>query len=290
MRNRFVLLSMAIVFVGVLGLPARATAFGRDGHAIIGKIADKYLSEKARAAIKELLAEHEYKSLADERLPNWADAIRSSGMFRTKYPDMSMWHYIDVDVDVAFDKLEISDYTKDGKCALDALKHFQTILKDPTQPIQDRREALFFIAHIVGDLHQPLHCAERNNDKGGNLVKVQLQGDTGRASNLHSVWDTPMVKNAMGALTVEDFVTRRTGALTAEKRQEYQKGTLEDWILEGNKLARDKVYQDKGEKLPTDGKPVTLSDAYLKEGGEIVDVQLVKGGVRLAQFLNDTFK
>ena len=79
MRNRFVLVSMAMVVVGVVGLPARATAWGRDGHAIVGKIADKYLSEKARAAIKELLADHEYKSLADERLPNWADAIRSSG-------------------------------------------------------------------------------------------------------------------------------------------------------------------------------------------------------------------
>ena len=67
-------------------------------------------------------------------------------------------------------------------------------------------------------------------------------------------------------------------------------GSLEDWIIEGNKLARDKVYQDKGEKLPTDGKPFPLSEAYVKEGGEIVDVQLVKGGVRLAQFLNDTFK
>jgi hypothetical protein len=56
------------------------------------------------------------------------------------------------------------------------------------------------------------------------------------------------------------------------------------------KLAREKVYVDKGEKLSTDGKPVTLSDAYLREGSEIVDGQLVKGGVRLAQFLNDTFK
>src|ERR1700677_4608841 len=149
MRNRFVLLSMAMVVVGVVGLPARATAFGRDGHAIIGKIADKYLSEKARAAINELLAEHEYKSLADERLPNWADMIRSSAMFKKKYPDMSMWHYIDVDVNVPLDKVKIADYTKDGKCALDALKHFQAILTDPKQPIQDRREALFFIAHIV---------------------------------------------------------------------------------------------------------------------------------------------
>lgn len=210
MRYRVVPLSMAIVLIGVLGVPARAPAFGKDGHAIIGKIADKYLSEKARAAITELLAEHEYKSLADERLPNWADMIRSSGMFKKKYPDMSMWHYIDVDVDVALDKLKISDYTKDGKCALDALKHFQTILKDPTQPIQDRREALFFIAHIVGDLHQPLHCAERNNDKGGNLVQTQFKSDADRPINLHSVWDTPMVKNAMGGLTVEEFVTRRT--------------------------------------------------------------------------------
>ncbi len=289
MRNRLAVVSLLAVVVATVGLPGRAAAWGKDGHAIVGKIADKYLSDKARAAIKELLAEDQFKSLADERLPNWADAIRSSGMYRKKYPDMAMWHYIDVDVDAPFDKLKIADYTMDGKCVLDATKHFQAVLKDTTLPIQDRREALFFIAHFIGDLHQPLHCAERNKDKGGNLVKVQLPGDVGRASNLHSLWDTPMVKKAMGELTVEDFVTRRTEALTAEKRKDYAKGTLEDWILEGNKLARDKVYIDKGEKVPTEGvfKP---SDAYLKEGGEVADVQLVKGGVRLAQFLNDTFK
>jgi hypothetical protein len=291
MRTRAAMLVMAAVVAGILGMPARATAFGREGHAVVAKIADKYLSDKARDAIKELLAEHEYKSLADERLPNWADAIKGSAMLRRKYEDNGMWHYIDVDVDVPFDKLKIDDYRKDGKCALDALKRCQEVLKDPNKPIQDRREALFFIAHIIGDLHQPLHCAERNNDKGGNLVRVQLPGEKGgRAPNLHAVWDGKMVRMALGELTPNDFVTRRTNALTPEKRQEYQKGTLEDWILEGNKLAREKVYKDKGEKIPTEGEPYMLSEAYLKEGGEVVDVQLVKGGCRLAQFLNDTFK
>ena len=244
---------------------------------------------KARAAIKELLAEHEYKSLADERLPNWADAIRSSALLKKKYPDMAMWHYIDVDVDVPLDKLKLADYVKDGKCTPDALKRFRAILKDTTQPIQDRREALFFIAHIVGDLHQPLHCAERDKDKGGNLVRVQVPGEAGRASNLHSVWDGRMVKAALGELTVDDFVARRTAALTAEKRKEYQRGTVEDWVLEGNKLAREKVYKDQGEKVPADGTH-TLSDAYLREDGQVIDAQLVKAGVRLAQFLNDTFE
>jgi hypothetical protein len=200
---------------------------------------------------------------------------------------MDMWHYIDVDVPL--DKLKLDDYRKDGRCALDALKQCQKILKDETQPLQDRRESLFFIAHIIGDLHQPLHCAERNNDKGGNLVRVQLPGEGARAANLHSVWDTPMVKAAMGGLTVEDYVSKRTNALADDRRKEYQKGTVEDWILEGNKLAREKVYKDKGEKIPVDGTHA-LSEAYVKEGGEVVDAQLVKAGVRLAQFLNDTFK
>jgi hypothetical protein len=172
MRNRLALLSLLAVPAVDLAWPGRAAAFGRAGHAVVGKIADIYLTDKARAALKELLKDHEYKSLPDEPLPNWADAVRSSGALRKKYPDMDMWHYIDVDVDVPLDKLKIDDYRKDGKCALDALKECQKVLKDETQPLQDRREALFLIAHIVGDLHQPLHCAERNKDKGGNLVRV----------------------------------------------------------------------------------------------------------------------
>ena len=62
-----------------------------------------------------------------------------------------------------------------------------------------------------------------------------------------------MVKTAMGELTVEDFVTRRIDALTAEKRKEYSEGHGGGLDSGGQQVGRDKVYMDKGEKVPTEG-------------------------------------
>ncbi len=173
---------------------------------------------------------------------------------------------------------------------LAAINKFQAILKDPVQPARDRREALFFIAHFVGDLHQPLHSAERDNDRGGNLVRVQLDATDRHVKNLHSVWDTDFVKDAFGPMSLADYATRLTNTLSTEKRKEYQKGTVADWILESHKIAREKVYKDKGVEIPAPGTPFKLSTDYQIEAAEIVETQLTKGGVRLAQFLNATFK
>ncbi|KAH9168278.1 S1/P1 nuclease-domain-containing protein [Lactarius sanguifluus] len=51
-------------------------------------------------------------------------------------------------------------------------------------------EALKFLIHFVGDMHQPLHLTGR--DRGANGVKVSFDG---RNTNLHSesVWDTSLI-------------------------------------------------------------------------------------------------
>lgn len=109
-------------------------------------------------------------------------------------------------------------------------------------------------------------------------------------TNLHKVWDTELVVEALGPLTPADYATRLTNTLSTERRKAFQKGSAEDWILESHKIAREKVYTDKGAAIPTEGQPHKLSSDYLLNGAEIVEEQLTKGGVRLAKFLNDTFK
>ena len=54
---------------------------------------------------------------------------------------------------------------------------------------EERIEALKFVVHVIGDLHQPLHCANRNGDKGGNGQLVFFPGRK-KAVSLHVVWDT----------------------------------------------------------------------------------------------------
>ena len=275
-------LAAAVVLVG----GGRAWAWGKEGHEVVGRIADEHLSKKAKAAIKELLTEHQFTSLSDGRLTNWADSIRSSAQYKRQYPQMAKWHYIDYDVDKPADGFKPGDSGPDKDDAVGALKKFAAVLKNPKADLEDRRHALFFIAHILSDLHQPLHCADRDDDKGGNLVKVSVgDGDT----NLHWVWDTDLVKKAMGSLNETDYAARLVNRLTDDKRKEYQKGKLEEWVLDGHKLARKVVYADEGKELKKANALHTLSEAYKTAGAEVVAEQMTKGGVRLAQFLNDLF-
>jgi hypothetical protein len=272
-------------------LPSVAFAWGKKGREIAGRIADRHLDEKARAAIAELLKCHQYQSPSDGRLNSWADAVRSSAEFRRKYPRMAEWHYINIDVAADPDRLDMAKFRGDGNNVLDAILKLSEILKDKAKPVQARREALFFICHFIEDLHQPLHCADREKDRGGNLVRVRLPGDDGREYNLHAVWDMPLVEAAMGPFTAADYAGRLTNALSAEQRKELQKGTVEDWVVEGYKIAREKVYTDKGAALPgPSGARQTLSQDYVLEGALVVESRLTRAGLRLAQFLNDAFK
>jgi hypothetical protein len=256
-------------------LPSHALAWGRQGHEVTGRIADRFLDERARAAIAELLKGHQYQSLADGRLNSWADAVRSSAEFRHKYNRMAEWHYINIDVAADSDRLDLAKFRGDGNNVLDAVLNLRVVLKDKAKPAQERREALFFICHFIEDLHQPLHSADREKDWGGNLVRVRLPGDDGREYNLHALWDTPLVEAAMGPFTAADYVSRLTNALSAEQRKELQKGTVADWIVEGYKIARAKVYRDKGVVLPgPGGARHTLSQDYVLDGALVVESRL----------------
>ena len=110
----------------------------------------------------------------------------------------------------------------------------------------------------------------------------------GTSYNVNADEAAAAVARAMGALSSEDYAARLIGRLDAAKTEAHQKGTLEEWIVESHKLAREKVYQDKGEALKTEGH--TLSEDYLKDGAEVAELQLTRGGLRLAKFLNDAFE
>jgi hypothetical protein len=189
MRRVLPFLLVAVSFSYVAAFPPCAFAWGKKGHEIAGRIADKYLDGKTREAIDELLKGDQFQSLSDGRLNTWADAIRSSATFRRKYPRMAEWHYINIDVAADPAKLDLEKYRNGGEIVIDAVKRLREVLKDKTKPLQERREALFFICHFIEDLHQPLHCVDREKDRGGNLVKVRLPD--GGEYNLHTIWDTP---------------------------------------------------------------------------------------------------
>jgi len=162
-----------------LALATPAHAWGPIGHRITGAIADENLSGLARANVRMLLGTEDLAEAA-----TWPDDMKSNpDTFWQK--QASPWHY----VTVKGDEYKATDAPAEGD-AMTALSRFTATLRDPRAPLEDKRLALRFIVHIIGDLHQPLHDGA-GNDRGGNAVSVTWFG---KPTNLHSVWDSGLIE------------------------------------------------------------------------------------------------
>jgi hypothetical protein len=269
-----------------------APAWWEDGHVVVARIAEAYLTPEARAGIKELLGENREgeRAISDVRICTWADLIRGSGELNVKYPKNDTWHYINIEF-----KVKAADYQPgdDANDVVGAIERFKKVLKDPSAKKQDRKEALYFLVHFVGDLHQPLHCGHREDDRGGNLQPVKsVRGKAEEKLNLHKVWDGHLVAAARGDLSVDDFTRRLGEEIKPEDRAAWAKGSAKDWAWESHEVCVARVYKfTDGKELPKRDEPaVVLTDEnYVKANVPYVREQLQKGGVRLAAVLNECF-
>jgi len=242
-------------------LPAGpAFAWGQTGHRVTGAIADPYLSGVARARVRLLLGT---ESLA--QAATWPDDMRSDpAEFWQKIA--SPWHYVTIPAGRTHAE---AGAPPEGD-AVTALARYRQVLRDPDASLDDKRLALRFTIHIIGDLHQPLH-AGRPGDRGGNDVKVTWFGDQ---TNLHSVWDSGMIDSRQ--LSHSELAGWLAGAITPEQVIAWSSADPEVWIAESVAL-RETLY-------PASPK---LSYAYAYQFGRALDGRLSRGGVRIAAWLNE---
>jgi len=173
-----------------------------------------------------------------------------------------------------------------GENVIDAIERFAKVLADKTASKEDRVEALKFLVHFVGDLHQPLHCADRNGDKGGNGRLVFYPGRK-KAVSLHTVWDTLILPRSKGKQSVAEYGDALNDKITAKQAKTWAKGTPADWATESWRIAWEHVYTA---DVAADGDPPKLGEAYIAKGQPVVDEQIQKAGVRLATALNLAFR
>jgi len=177
---------LAAVFCTAFLAPA-AQAWGPLGHSIVAALAQRHLSPAAEAEVERLLAGDHTTQLAD--VASWADRIQDDPAQATLWQQTRRLHYINFHGGPGCDYVPPRD-CRDGECVVDGLAHYVAVLGDKSQPDAVRLEALKFVVHFVGDIHQPLHAGYRD-DLGGNRYQVQFEG---RGSNLHKVWDSGMLK------------------------------------------------------------------------------------------------
>ncbi|MBV8904505.1 MAG: S1/P1 nuclease, partial [Acidobacteriia bacterium] len=119
--------------------------WGEEGHRLTVRIAEAFLTAAAKQQIQATLMPGE--SLED--LASWADQIRQSR------PQTYNWHFIDIPLDSA--GLDMHRDCPTGNCVIAKIADFRSAWRDTSATAESRREALLFLVHFVGDMHQPLH-------------------------------------------------------------------------------------------------------------------------------------
>jgi hypothetical protein len=272
--------------------PRRVNAWGPSGHRIVALVAMKHLTREARTQIETLLGN---QTLAD--VANWADDVRESR------PNTAKWHFVNLPRNAnSFSRSRDCSAASadDPGCAVTAIEMFRDILSGARPG--DKVEALKFIVHFVGDIHQPLHVSFAD-DRGGNNIRVRFFS---KSSNLHKVWDSGIINRAN--LSEAEFAAELEATLrdqsgdeefamtdspTQQKITQIQSGTIDSWVNESFALAKSNAY----DKVPRNG-TASLGTAYYQgmfrgskgPNWKVVDDQLTKGGLRLAKILNDALR
>jgi hypothetical protein len=267
MRRSWFIVVLTFLIVDQAGTPVRA--WGRLGHRVTSRIAEKHLNRKAIEAVEALLDEGE--TLADAS--TWADEHRG------RLPKTAPWHYVDVPLDGPRYAARFSGDVWTKGCIVDKIHEFKATLKDSSRSVEDRRFALRFLIRCVEYLHQPCHVGD-NGDKGGNRTQVRFFD---KGSNMHRLWDTDMIERTGN--TEDSWLADLAALDTPEARAAAMKGTVEDWATESLLAAR-QAYQvpETGKRLKLGQK---LADAYLEANLPIVRRRLYEGRVRLAMVLNE---
>jgi hypothetical protein len=251
-----------------LALAAALLSWGVTGHRTIGKIAEGHLTPQAKAAVHELIGD---TTLAE--ISTWPDEVRSQPAYRNTAP----WHYINLPPGLDFADFETKVKAMTQVNVYSALQQQEQILGSAASTRAQKVEALKYIVHFVGDLHQPMHVS-REEDKGGNTIQLNYDGN---GTNLHALWDSKLIDHQ--GLTYEQMAATYDHATPAQVKQ-WQSDPLIQWIWESYQ-ASSKLYAEVDAM-----KSRAIDHSYYQAHIGIVQDRIEKAGVRLAGVLNQIFR
>ena len=291
--------------VGLALLPCRvANAWSGAGHQVVAAEAFHELSPQLRAQAFEVLKAHPrfakwqaaYHTNAPfslaaytfMRASVWADEIRRSG---DPY-DHPNWHFADYPLRRRMLSIEPRPAPTDD--VLFGIAQSEKILADTNATAEVRAVYLAYLIHLVGDLHQPLHCASYysdtypHGDRGGNdfFVKPAQAG-----IRLHSLWDgllgtaaNPRTQFKYAAELESRFPRKQLSELAAHT-------TPEAWSLESRELALDEGYMRGTLTEATNAESAgKLPEGYTKAAKVVAEHQAALAGYRLADEIQKYLK
>ncbi|HEY3698425.1 MAG TPA: S1/P1 nuclease, partial [Spongiibacteraceae bacterium] len=198
------ILHKSFYLILLLVCASQAYAWGDRGHRVIALIAWHYLTPATQAKIDNILRLDRSGLTATDFASEatWADAYRDSdrNTTRVRYEQTRHWHYINLEiahpdfVSACFGSspLRLSQRASEGSaqsCSVDKVEQFARELGAVNTTDAERLFALQFVMHLVGDIHQPLHASD-NDDEGGNTLSVSAKNFDG---SLHAFWDNAVI-------------------------------------------------------------------------------------------------
>ncbi len=254
-------------------------AWDADGHRLTAAVATRYLNDDSKKAIRDLLGKTDLASAS-----TWMDRER-----KNLGEPYSRWHYDNRPVCAKSEDKSLT--CPQNNCLSEQLPRQIARLKSLHTPKKDRQQALYFVVHMVGDLHQPFHTGD-HNDRGGNQLNVIVDlGQRKTTINLHKYWDSETLERARHGERIAAYSKRLIENYHAFF-EPWTQGDSSDWQQESFTLARDVGYA----ALPgfqcsvtRDGDAFLLTDDYHRHAARVTEMQLTKAGMRLAKILNQSF-
>jgi S1/P1 nuclease len=320
MAKRILLVIGTLLLAGGLGVPAYG--WNSYGHMAVAYVAYQNLTPAAKARVKVLLSLNpKYSqwvgwvpttaSAADKDMmvfmlaAQWADEIKGDSTYNddgsnggntpdgapssqnTGYTDLlrhRYFHFVD------------TPFTNDGSAlpaiptpnAQERIALFRGVLAS-TSDDKLKSYDLTWLLHLVGDVHQPLHCATRvsnadpGGDNGGNKVKLNCSGC---AKELHAFWDDLLGAGASAQAVIKPVI-KAAKKLPAADAVLAAKSDEKDWIAESFQVAQQTVYQP---PVAAGDGPFSLTTAYQNKAKTLAKQRIALAGVRLANLINTELK
>jgi hypothetical protein len=294
-----------LIFAFVLCLLPQVFSWNARGHMLIASIAYSQLSQADRDSAVSLLKFHPYyKDIWTQsynghekevefgvylfmKASLWADEIKGKESINHKLNN-SPSHYITYKVQFPNNHDTIMPSTAKESNVVFGIDEAKKNLNNKELSKKERAIALAWAIHLIGDVHQPMHCGSLFNefvpkgDKGGNLSYIFF-GNSG--TGIHKIWD-----DAFGKTRQYNLVVDTANALNSKYSNLNINSTYNPqvWSLESFNFAVKYGYLNGDLKIAYKKEEAVLPPKdYLSNMRELSDKQAVIAGHRLAQFITD---
>lgn len=279
---------VTLVWFATLALslaPATTIAWSSQAHEIICEIAWQRFTPAAKKLVRDLrrVDREAWKTFSASCA--WADAVRERD---GKYAATSAYHYVNVPPGVAGVAPE-RDCDDSKRCVTWAIAHYGRQLADRTVASRTRADALKFLAHFIGDVHQPLHVG-RAADRGGNEIPVDFLGDhgscrRGKERDLHEVWDRTILERAGDRWP--EAAQRLAAEISPAQAEAWSSTDILAWANESYRLCESFVYElPRSVRHCGQRRYAVIDERYSRKALRLSRERLQQAGVRLAHVID----